>query len=162
MGTFNEDFVQKILKFQLFTSGGTWTCPAADTQGYAIAIAAGGGGGALSGAGSQGGTSSFGAIASATGGLGGLQAGATYDKNPVPETGYFGFGSGGEGAPPSSANAFGGGGKRGNVTAANFTTSSNQTVTIGAGGAAGAAGAGENAEAGEAGAVLVYWWEAES
>lgn len=71
------------IQTQLFTSPGTWTKPSSVTQ-VRVTVVGGGGGSAWNGAGTPGGTSSFGPLATATGGSG----------QPYPATGTGSDGTG--------------------------------------------------------------------
>lgn len=166
-------------KFQIFTSSGTWVCPAANTKVHVLCIGGGGRGGFAGGGITIAGTSSFGALVIATGGVSGSPASgvtgggggtsgycsgksgtnsiATYQIGTGGKggEGAFGFGSGGNGAESDSTYVGGsGGGASGFIETYSGTVSTNQTVTIGAGTAVAAS----RSTSGSNGAVLV-WWE---
>ena len=163
---------------QYFTSGGTYT-PTAGTSFVIVEVVGGGGGSSVStgAGGGTGGTSSFGALVSATGGgiynspgvgssgdlnLTGQYGGRAQASNQIiPTTNLLGgiaglgYGTYGIGANASGANnntisvtaGAGGGAARKKITSA----FSGVTVTVGAGGTAGSGG-----NAGNAGIVIVY------
>ena len=167
------DFVGgKSQRYQLFTESGTWVCPNPDTMVRAIAIGGGGGG---AGAGS---TSSFGSLVSAAGGgvcsdaggTGSAQGtpGATLPRNTSYEyacagsaggPGFMGFGGGGSGRSgvmnTGSGNDYSlGGAGAGYFDKYGGLVSTDQTITVGAGGLYGTDGGG-----GQSGAVMVWWEE---
>ena len=165
-------------KFQIFTSSGTWVCPVANTKVHVLCIGGGGRGGFVGGGTTTAGTSSFGVLVTATGGVSGDPASgvtggyggsgycsgksgtdsiATYQIGAGGEggKGAFGFGSGGHGAEPTATSVGGsGGGGSGFIKTYSGTVSTNQTVTVGAG----TASAASRSTSGSDGAVLV-WWE---
>ena len=151
-----SQFFSSGQKVQIFTTSGVWSCPTPNTKVHVLAI--GGGGTGFDGvAVSAGGSSSFGALLSATGGSaatgspGGLgfsvgQAGAS-NINGQGGVGLYGFGSGGNG----NSAYYGGGGGSGYVSTYSGVVSTDQVVTVGAGG-------GSGVNRGVSGAVIV-WWE---
>ena len=133
-------------KIQIFTSSGTFTPSKPNTQISVLVIGGGKGGNG----GGNGGTSSFGALASATGGTVSCGSG---DGPAVGYTGVFGFGSGGSGQNSYAGVNSGGSGDCGASTSYYGVVSAAQTVTVGAGGSAGT-----GAQAGKPGVVIV-WFE---
>ena len=137
-----------LQKFQLFVESGTWTAP--ETGARVTVIAVGGGNACDSNVpGEVGETTSFGSLVSASGGGG--QSGAEHGKKGC---GLMGFGDGGEsnrvGYTPS-------GGDAGEVDTYSGTVTTDQTVTIGAGGERDPLY--NYIKSGRDGAVFVWWEE---
>lgn len=155
-------------KVQLFTTSGVWVCPSPNTKVHVLAIGGGGQGTDLISGGSAGGSSSFGALLSVSGGSGAVsQAGALgfnigqsgFNGSPSSgvggqggqgAAGLYGFGNGGNGGFQAGYLGGGGGGS-GYVNTYSGTVSTDQVVTVGAGGGSGLLRGGS-------GAVIV-WWE---
>lgn len=154
-------------KVQLFTTSGVWVCPSPNTKVHVLTIGGGGQGTDLISGGSTGGSSSFGALLSVSGGSGAVnnagalgfnigQSGFTgspsagiIGQGGQGAPGLYGFGNGGNGSTYSSS--AGGGGGSGYVNTYSGTVSTDQVVTVGAGGGSGLLRGGS-------GAVIV-WWE---
>jgi len=159
---------------QVFTSSGTWTCPAGITKVYVKLIGGGGEGGNTSHDGSAGGASTFVGTTTLTGGGGAAGnrtsnggAGGTGSGGYLHATGEVGvlgnavpaknpamnkiftetYGNGGKGDGP---NVYGGG--AGGYAEGVIAVTGNVTVTVGAGGA----GSGY-CEDGISGVVIVMW-----
>ena len=156
-----SQFFSSGQKVQIFTTSGVWSCPTPNTKVHVLAIGGGGNGyGAMSV--SDGGSSSFGALLSAVGGsaaiggTGGL--GFNVGQLGLPGSGgqggvgLYGFGSGGNGVGYGAPSGYGGGGGgSGYVSTYSGIVSTDQVVTVGAGG-------GSGVNRGGSGAVIV-WWE---
>ena len=130
-------------KFQLFVESGTWTAP---TNGATVNVIVVGGGDSAGPGARTGGASSFGSLVSASGGAG--QEGVGYGTNGY---GLFNFGDGGTGDYNDTPN----GGDAGEIKIYSGTVTTDQTVTIGAGGLA----SDDSATDGNDGAVFVWWEE---
>jgi hypothetical protein len=83
-----------LLSYDVFTSSGTWNKPVGTNAVKVTVVGGGGGGGGLTGSGATGGTSSFGAHCSATGGVGGGEGRLNAGEMAVGGAG--GSGSGGD------------------------------------------------------------------
>ena len=155
-------------KVQLFTTSGVWVCPSPNTKVHVLAIGGGGQGTDFTSGGSAGGSSSFGALLSVSGGSGAVDNSGALGFN-IGQSGFrgsssagilgqggqgapglYGFGNGGNGVAVLS-NYVGGGGGSGYVSTYSGTVSTDQVVTVGAGGGSGLLRGGS-------GAVIV-WWE---
>lgn len=158
-----SQFFSSGQKVQIFTTSGVWSCPTPNTKVHVLAIG-GGGTGCNFTTGSDGGSSSFGALLSATGGSAAIDNTGALGFN-VGQSGFFGggtgtggrgggglygFGSGGNGIHSSTLGSAGGGGS-GYVSTYSGAVSTDQVVTVGAGG-------GSGVNRGGSGAVIV-WWE---
>lgn len=155
-----SQFFSSGQKVQIFTTSGVWSCPTPNTKVHVLAI--GGGGTGFNyppgSAGSNGGSSSFGALLSATGGSAaidrtgalGFNVGQGGIGGGLGGVGLYGFGSGGNGVHYDTSYVAGGGGS-GYVNTYSGTVSTDQVVTVGAGG-------GSGVNRGGSGAVIV-WWE---
>ena len=170
-------------RFQLLLVSGNWVCPAANTNIRAIIIGAGGGGSGgyasstYGSDGSAGGATTLGSLATANGGGGGVaydgsnaasaRGGGGYNTGRTATVssgnhsidwrfwapGYLGFGTGGQGGGTYAA-----GGGSGYIAEYAGTVSTDQYVTIGAGGAAGAGGDSYSwGSHGFDGAALLWW-----
>lgn len=159
----------------VFTASGTWTVPAGVTR-CKVTVVGGGGGGADGTAGSDGGTSSFGAHCSATGGGAGTVTagngggiGVSGDlnirggHNTVKKGGDSFMGGGGSWYVSAPGGAYGAGGGGNNFGGAGAGTAikivtglvpaATVTVTVGAAGA----GGGATGFAGSAGVVVIEY-----
>lgn len=157
-----SQFFSSGQKVQIFTTSGVWSCPTPNTKVHVLAIGGGGTGYnyTTGSAGSAGGSSSFGALLSATGGSAAIDRTGALGFN-VGQSGFnggggqggvglYGFGNGGNGIHYDVSYAGGGGGS-GYVSTYSGVVSTDQVVTVGAGG-------GSGVNRGGSGAVIV-WWE---
>jgi hypothetical protein len=180
--------VASVPHLDVFTSSGTWTKPSGVTEVRVTVVGGGAGGGGSGGtAATNGGTSSFGAFCSATGGTavtspvggvgsggdinikGGSGGGAGAGNHGGSGAGLSGGGGGANSAATVSNGGNYGGGGGGGTTSVNggggggcaievVTVTGNVTVTVGAGGSAATGSTG--AGSGAAGVVMVEYNDA--